>query len=114
MSWSNCGCDSSGRPIGYAFSATCDHDGCNQKIDRGLSFACGDMHGATEYGCELYFCGDHRDNFVDDGDRGVRVCDSCARSLVESGEWYFDEDEGALMRVSDWRNCDYDNVITVK
>lgn len=59
MGWSDCGTDSEGRPIGYAFKATCDHPGCDAEIDRRLPFACGDMHGDTEYGCEKYFCRKH-------------------------------------------------------
>lgn len=64
MGWANCGTDSKGRPIGYAHEATCDFPGCGRKIDRGLSYACGGMHGEggvhqDDYGCESYFCGDH-------------------------------------------------------
>lgn len=49
MGWGNCGRDRRGRPIGYMFPATCDHPDCLEEIDRGLSFACGDMHGEDEY-----------------------------------------------------------------
>lgn len=49
MGWGDCGKDSKGRPIGYVFSATCDHPDCLKEIDRGLSFVCGDMHGEDEY-----------------------------------------------------------------
>jgi hypothetical protein len=64
VGWANCGEDSKGRPIGYAHPATCDHPGCNAKIDRGLSYACGGMHGEggvkqDDYGCEGYFCPEH-------------------------------------------------------
>ena len=59
MGWGNCGIDSKGRPIGYIFEATCDHPNCLKEIDRGLSYACGNMHGETEYGCEKYFCMKH-------------------------------------------------------
>lgn len=59
MGWANCGEDSEGRPIGYAHPATCDHPGCDAKIDRGLSYACGGMHGTAEFDCEKYFCGKH-------------------------------------------------------
>ena len=97
MGWGNCGLDSQGRAIGYAHSATCDHEGCDKEIDRGLSYACGDMHGETEYGCDKYFCSEHRDNFVDDGHRGSRVCNQCARELVDSGHWHYDEHEHAIM-----------------
>lgn len=58
MGWANCGNDSQGRPIGYAVEATCDHPGCKTKIDRGLAYACGGMHGDSD-GCEKYFCTEH-------------------------------------------------------
>lgn len=59
MGWGDCGKDSKGRPIGYVFEATCDHSGCNEKIDCGLAYACGGMHGQNEDDCEGYFCGKH-------------------------------------------------------
>lgn len=58
MGWGNCGKDSKGRNIGYCHAATCDETGCKEKIDRGLAYACGGMHGDSE-GCEGYFCGKH-------------------------------------------------------
>ncbi len=100
MSWANCGEDSRGRPIGYAHEAKCDHPGCNKKIDRGLSYACGGMHGFTEYGCEKYFCEEHLRNYVrDDDGKLVRICDECAAELINSDEWELDENEGELVRV---------------
>ena len=60
MGWGDCGVDSKGRPIGYGHSATCDHEGCTTKIDRGLSYACGGMHGdCGGQACEGYFCPEH-------------------------------------------------------
>lgn len=65
MGWANCGEDSLGRPIGYAHGATCDHKDektgkrCRARIDRGLAYACGGMHGADEFSCEGYFCARH-------------------------------------------------------
>jgi len=61
MGWAFCGEDSQGREIGYAIAATCDHPGCNERIDRGLSYACGGEHGVTEWSCERYFCPSPRD-----------------------------------------------------
>jgi hypothetical protein len=58
MGWSDCGV-MNGRRIGYGIWATCDKEGCKTKIDRGLSFVCGDMHGGGEHGCGGYFCEDH-------------------------------------------------------
>lgn len=60
MGWGDCGYDSKGRPIGYVHSAICDHPDCLEKIDRGLSYACGGMHGdCGGQACENYFCGKH-------------------------------------------------------
>lgn len=78
MGWANCGKDSQGRPIGYAFEATCDHPGCDAKIDRGLSYACGGMHGEDELSCEKYFCEIHRSEWVRKrGGQIVQVCKEC-------------------------------------
>lgn len=102
MGWGDCGTDSNGRPIGYMFQAQCDHEGCNKLIDRGLSYACGDMHGNTEYGCEKYFCGEHRSHTVVscNGDY-VNVCDQCAKELLDGGEMYLDEDDDVIRHVTD-------------
>lgn len=88
MGWANCGADSKGRPIGYAHSATCDYEGCKKRIDRGLDYACGGMHGAiTGETCEGYFCGDHRvSRYVPGEQRHVMVCQSCAVSLDRAKE----------------------------
>lgn len=64
MGWANCGEDSTGRPIGHAHEAVCDEPGCDERIDRGLSYACGGMHGnetaeGGESCCGGYFCGEH-------------------------------------------------------
>lgn len=72
MGWGDCGDDSRGRPIGYYHEATCDHPGCEAVIDRGLSYACGGMHGNECAGgcdevdwsadaevCDRYFCERH-------------------------------------------------------
>jgi hypothetical protein len=70
MGWGNCGTDSKGRNIGYCHAARCDHPGCRAKIDRGLAYSCGGMHGTTHLGgddaldgfdlcCEGYFCPEH-------------------------------------------------------
>jgi len=78
MGWASCGTDSRGRPIGYAHVATCDEPGCMSPIDRGLSHACGDMHGPEDkeggVGCEGYFCSSHLVACED----GISRCGSCA------------------------------------
>jgi hypothetical protein len=68
MGWADCGEDSLGRPIGYSYEdVPCDFEGCEEKIDRGLGYACGGMHGDDEgiHGepcCERYYCGEHLDH----------------------------------------------------
>lgn len=85
MGWANCGTDSKGRPIGYAHAATCDHPECDRPIDRGLSYACGDMHGQNEYDCPGYFCGAHLVRRVIDG-RTIWLCAACSMMVPESEE----------------------------
>lgn len=94
MGWGNCGSDSGGRPIGYMFQAVCDHPGCNSEIDRGLSYACGGMHGKLEIGCEKYFCEKHLFTTVKDQDDLVSVCEECSKYLLSTKEWAENEEEG--------------------
>jgi len=104
MGWAHCGEDDDGRPIGYAIEATCDYPGCETKIDRGLAYCCGGMHGGETLEnhdgsvfittCGKYFCAEHRIVivvFVDGVDRGIEVCASCA-----------DEAEKYLGDYQDW------------
>jgi hypothetical protein len=58
MGWQFCE-NSEGRPCGYGVGATCDEPDCDAKIDRGLSYVCGNMHDGGEYGCGDYFCPAH-------------------------------------------------------
>jgi hypothetical protein len=100
MGWADCGTDSKGRPIGYAFQGACDHPGCEVELDRSLSYVCGGMHGEDEWSCEGYFCEEHRRNFVNDKYCGheTRVCAACAKALLDSGEFHFDPEEGEIVR----------------
>ena len=82
MGWANCGTDGRGRRIGYAVRAKCDHRGCKEKIDRGLAYVCGGMHGGDEHGCGGYFCGKHR-KAIPTGSAGpkyVEVCFKCEQA----------------------------------
>lgn len=93
MGWGDCGKDSKGRNIGYVWEATCDHKGCNEKIDRGLAYACGGMHGENVDGginCENYFCGKHLKNSVTIDGCWVSVCEKCYNDCIKYG---WDEDE---------------------
>jgi hypothetical protein len=77
MGWADCGNDSTGRQIGYAFPATCDEPGCDNEIDRGLAYACGDMHGEGVHYCERYFCYEH---LVYCDAANTWVCRECAEA----------------------------------
>jgi hypothetical protein len=63
------------RDIGYGVPAYCDHPKCTIEIDRGLSYVCGGEPYGGISGCGLYFCGDHR-LFWDD--EGNRICQRCS------------------------------------
>lgn len=59
MSWS-LGFDTRwNRDIGYGVPAYCDHPDCNEEIDRGLAFVCGEEPYGGDRGCGLYFCEKH-------------------------------------------------------
>lgn len=101
MGWADCGTDSKGRNIGYAYEATCDHEGCSERIDRGLSYVCGDMHGEDEVSCEKYFCEEHRNGFIEYDNKTLRVCCECEKALLDTGEWKETED-GELVLIGSY------------
>lgn len=84
MGWANCGEDDLGRPIGYAFAATCDAPECATEIHRGLSFVCGGMHGGDGFGCGRYFCSKHLTLADVKGHRCISVCEPCEQLLANS------------------------------
>lgn len=109
MGWGNCGADSKGRPIGYCHAARCDYPGCRTRIDRGLAYACGGMHGTSTLGgdgsidwdanhesCEGYFCEKHRRGacleHIDGADLWTpEYCLTCATALetaYRTEEWW--------------------------
>lgn len=88
MGWAYCGEGRDGRPIGYGVEATCDHEGCEAHIDRGLAYACGDMHGEDVFWCHRYFCGDHRypvryPEQLPGTSEGGTVCSECLDLIAE-------------------------------
>ncbi len=94
MGWSY-GKNSDGREIGYSVQATCDQEGCSEKIDRGLAYACGNEHGGGEYYCDRYFCYDHLDVGVElpnvQGELcASQLCETCS----DEAEKPDDEDGG--------------------
>jgi hypothetical protein len=44
---------------GYAVKTVCEEDGCEEQIDRGLAYVCGNEPGGDEYGCGGYYCARH-------------------------------------------------------
>jgi len=102
MGWRYCGQDNEGRDIGYGISATCDQQGCDVKIDRGLGFVCGGMHGEDEWSCEKYFCEQHRRGFAGQKNE-FGVCAECEKhSDMQlfwdwwTGEWEPDPTDFAM------------------
>jgi hypothetical protein len=78
------GVNNNGREVGYSVEATCDFDGCDVEIDRGLAYVCGGMHDGGDLGCGEYFCYPHlvyiETGFEPDGDASglVQVCPPCS------------------------------------
>ena len=60
MGWSIGYDDNWQRDVGYGVPSICDHPDCNEEIDRGLSYVCGNDIKGGEHGCGLYFCGKHK------------------------------------------------------
>lgn len=92
MGWADCGTDGDGRPIGYAFEATCDHPGCDEKIHRGLAYACGNMHGETEYGCHKYFCEEHL--YIVPQEFDSQLCPECFDAISAEIDEFDEDDQG--------------------
>jgi hypothetical protein len=101
MSWA-VGENSAGRDIGYGVPCICDHPGCGEEINRGLSHVCGDMHDGGERGCGLYFCEAHLHIHSDEGALGPngaprygvhQLCERCQRGeppfvpTADTTEW---------------------------
>jgi len=64
------------RDVGYGVPAKCDHPGCDEEIDRGLTYVCGSDAYGGDYGCGLFFCEDHL-AIRDRGDDTVMLCSRC-------------------------------------
>lgn len=59
MSWSIGFDDNYSRYIGYGVPSICDKPGCNERINRGVSYVCGGDFNGGDKGCGLYFCRKH-------------------------------------------------------
>jgi len=84
-----------GRDQGYIVPSLCDQPGCNEEIDRGLSFRCGEYR--SDNGCSNFFCDKHLQWFTleDDeeenaGDAGIQFCDHCLWHLEHPDADYDD------------------------
>jgi hypothetical protein len=82
MGWAH-GINNEGREVGYGVSATCDEEGCNERIDRGIAYVCGGMHDGGNHGCGRYFCGEHlyfvnRPEKVRANEESGQLCGECA------------------------------------
>lgn len=60
---------------GYDVPTVCEQDGCQEQIDRGLAYLCGQAPGGDEHGCGGYYCGQHLYMTLD-GDVGD-LCGEC-------------------------------------
>lgn len=93
--------DVGNRKGGYGVPCYCEHPECNEEIDRGMSFACGDAP-FSEVGCDRYFCEKHRSytgfkmdgsmypDYICDHEDGEKcdcffasVCEKCATGQAE-------------------------------
>lgn len=74
MGWA-LGLNNEGREIGYSVAARCEHPGCDEEIDCGLAYCCGQLDAPTfhgDQGCGHYFCGSHL--FMGKGNQLCEVC----------------------------------------
>lgn len=79
MSWAIGYDDHWKRDIGYGVPAYCDHPGCREEINRGLSYVCGSEPYGGEHGCGLYFCRMHRQFHEFRDGCCPEVCSRCHR-----------------------------------
>jgi hypothetical protein len=93
MGWSIGYDDGFERFIGYGVPALCDHPGCNEEIDRGLSYVCGGQPYGGDRGCGLHFCWNH---LYADGS----LCDRCINQQ-DSFEPKPDTDEWVNFQATD-------------
>lgn len=70
------------RWAGYGVPAVCEYPTCNEEIDRGMAYACGDEP-FSEVGCDRYFCEKHLEYHCFNTGNGYRecvgVCGRCAK-----------------------------------
>lgn len=102
------------RDIGYGVPAYCDHPGCGEKIDRGLSYVCGGQPYGGERGCGLYFCAKHLQYHA-----GYQNCERCACDADRPFEPRPDHPEWVQWKLTDdswqeWRDEHPDEVAQLR
>lgn len=80
MGWAH-GTNREGREIGYGVEATCDRDGCEKDIDRGIAYVCGGMHDGDDHGCGKYFCAKH---LIMGVGLPAQLCADCVESFIKN------------------------------
>ncbi len=88
---------------GYAVEDVCHADGCDERIDRGLSYLCGDTPGRdSESGCGRWFCAEHLfglpDAVSEEGILGGGMCRPCQDAWYEEHPGELEREEEALRR----------------
>ena len=117
MGWSIGYDDNWKRDIGYGVPAVCDHPGCNNQIDRGLSHVCGGDAFGGDHGCGLFFCDEHL--FYTPGEHDhIQQCDRCSEGK-KSFHPKPDVPEWILWKLTDdswaqWRKDNPDEVEKMK
>lgn len=111
---------------GYGVPTICEYPTCNEKIYRGMAYACGGEP-FSDYGCDRYFCEKHRSYvaFDEDGKKcrhrkdcdceGVELCERCEKNKnpfpykPETKEWV-----KHLLTDKSWEEWRKDNLDEVK
>ena len=86
---------------GYAVEDVCHQDGCNEQIDRGLAFLCGDQPGEPcEIGCGRWFCADHLFMSPEEagGICGGGLCEECLDAYTEENPGWEEREEARIQQ----------------
>jgi hypothetical protein len=75
------------RWIGYGVPAVCEHPDCDEEIDRGLAYRCGDL---SDDGCNMFFCENHLAYAYDAEQNELSdwaLCERCIWNLEHEDDW---------------------------
>lgn len=106
--WSN----NQQRYCGYGVPAYCDHPKCNEKINRGMGYVCGEPL-QDQFGCGGYFCSKHRNHVRQP--RGEDQCfENCQRCGTYKRSYKFTKSEHPewvehLLKDASWRDWRKEN-----